>query len=101
MININLNYPYIGFKNESIRIPITFPKQHQDIQPGMEYKMEPVPIFDNPNYIPSDKLKIRLLLYLVVIAVLVEQLVFYLQKKVQISLYAILMNMKMQIIQKG
>ena len=57
MININLNYPYIGFKNESIRIPITFPKQHQDIQPGMEYKMEPLPIFDNPNYIPSDKLK--------------------------------------------
>ena len=36
MININLNYPYIGFKNESIRIPITFPKQHQDIQPGIE-----------------------------------------------------------------
>lgn len=57
MININLNYPYIGFKNESIRIPITFPKQHQDIQPGMEYKMETLPIFDNPNYIPSDKLK--------------------------------------------
>ncbi len=57
MININLNYPYIGFKNESIRIPITFPKQHQDIQPGMEYKMKPLPIFDNPNYIPSDKLK--------------------------------------------
>lgn len=57
MININLNYPYIGFKNESIRIPITFPKQHQDIQPGMEYKMEPLPIFDNQNYIPSDKLK--------------------------------------------
>lgn len=57
MISINLNYPYIGFKNESIRIPITFPKQHQDIQPGMEYKMEPLPIFDNPNYIPSDKLK--------------------------------------------
>ena len=57
MININLNYPFIGFKNESIRIPITFPKQHQDIQPGMEYKMEPLPIFDNPNYIPSDKLK--------------------------------------------
>lgn len=57
MININLNYPYIGFKNESIRIPITFPKQHQDIQPGIEYKMEPLPIFDNPNYIPSDKLK--------------------------------------------
>lgn len=60
MIKINTNYPeypYIEFKEEFIRQPITFPKQHQFIQPGMEFKMTPPPIFDNPNYIPSCKLK--------------------------------------------
>lgn len=49
-------YPYIGYKNENVRTPITFPKQHQDIQPGMEYEMNPLPIFENPSYIPSSKL---------------------------------------------
>ena len=38
-------YPYIGFK------------QHQNVQPGLEYVMNPLPIFDNPNYIPSGKLQ--------------------------------------------
>lgn len=33
------------------------PEQSQSIQPGMEYKMYPRPIFDNPNYKGSDKLK--------------------------------------------
>lgn len=57
---INQNYPeipYIGFKTETTKVPITFPKQHQDVQPGMEYKMKPLPIFDNPNWTPSNKLK--------------------------------------------
>lgn len=49
-------YPYIGYKNENVRTPLTFPKQHQDIQPGMEYKMNPLPIFEDPSYIPSNKL---------------------------------------------
>ena len=49
--------PYIGFKQNCEKIPITFPRQHQDIQPGMEYKMKPLPIFDNPNWTPSGKLK--------------------------------------------
>ena len=60
VIKINNNYPeypYIGYKNENIKIPITFPKQHQLIQPGMEYEMNPLPIFDKPDYIPSCKLK--------------------------------------------
>lgn len=60
MIKIYPNYPeypYIGFKDENLKTPITFPKQHQDIQPGMEYKMSPLPIFDNPNHIPSGKLQ--------------------------------------------
>ena len=33
------------------------PKQSQDLQPGLEYKMYPRPIFDNVNYKGSDKLK--------------------------------------------
>ena len=29
---------------------ILAPEQEQDVQPGMEYLMHPLPIFDNPNY---------------------------------------------------
>ena len=49
--------PYVGFKDENVRMPITFVAQHQNIQPGMEYEMKPNPIFEDPNYIPSGKLK--------------------------------------------
>ena len=54
------NYPniqYIGFKDENLKTPITFPAQHQNFQPGLEYEMKPLPIFDNPTYKPSEKLK--------------------------------------------
>lgn len=51
------NIPYVGYKDENVRTPITFPAQHQDFQPGFEYEMNPRPIFDNPNYIPSKKLQ--------------------------------------------
>ena len=60
MNNMNNSYPsipYVGYKNKNIKIPITFKGQHQSVQPGIEYKMEPLPIFENPNYSPSDKLK--------------------------------------------
>lgn len=50
-------YPYYSYTNECLNIPLTFPPDHQDKQPGMEYLMEPKPIFDNPYYIPSNKLK--------------------------------------------
>lgn len=50
------NIPYLGFKDENLKTPITFPAQHQNVQPGMEYKMNPLPLFNNPNYIPSGKL---------------------------------------------
>ena len=50
------NIPYLGYKDENVKTPITFPAQHQNIQPGMEFKMKPLPIFDNPNYTPSNKL---------------------------------------------
>ena len=48
--------------NDSIGIKSTVynimaPEQSQNDQPGMEYLMEPRPIFDNPNYKGSDKLK--------------------------------------------
>ncbi len=36
---------------------ILAPEQSQDKQPGMEYLMTPQPIFDNPNYKGSGKLK--------------------------------------------
>ncbi len=36
---------------------ILAPEQEQDVQPGMEYLMHPLPIFDNPNYKGSGKLK--------------------------------------------
>lgn len=54
--NIYPEYPYAGIDKEIVIIPRAFPAQYQDIQPGLEYKMNPVPIFENPNYIPSGKL---------------------------------------------
>lgn len=36
---------------------VQYPQQCQCEQPGMEYIMQPRPIFDNPNYIGSGKLK--------------------------------------------
>ena len=49
-------YPYIGYKEEIKKIPLTFPKQHQNKQPGIESIMSPEPIFDNPNVPTGDKL---------------------------------------------
>ncbi|KAL4589935.1 hypothetical protein LXL04_002847 [Taraxacum kok-saghyz] len=34
-----------------------FPPQNQDSQPGKEYLMDPLPIFSNPHYKPSNKLQ--------------------------------------------
>lgn len=50
-------YPYYSYTNDCFNVPITFPPQHQEIQPGNEYLMNPKPIFDNPYYIPSGKLR--------------------------------------------
>ncbi|GFZ31330.1 NAD(P)-dependent oxidoreductase [Clostridium zeae] len=52
-----LYYPYMGHKIQCKRVPITFPAQHQAVQPGLEYLMYPRPIFDNPDYEGSGKLK--------------------------------------------
>ena len=46
-----------GYGYKCNKYKVQFPPQHQDVQPGMEYLMHPRPIFDNPNYKGSDKLK--------------------------------------------
>lgn len=48
-------YENIGVKSSVYNI--LAPEQSQDVQPGMEYLMDPLPIFDNPNYKGSGKLK--------------------------------------------
>jgi len=48
-------YDKIGIK--STEYQILAPEQSQEVQPGMEYLMFPSPIFDNPNYQGSNKLK--------------------------------------------
>lgn len=53
----NTYYKYYGKKGvKSIIYNILAPEQSQDVQPGMEYVMKPLPIFDNPSYIGSGKL---------------------------------------------
>ncbi len=49
-------YPYYSYEEKCKQVPITFPPQHQDMQPGIESIMNPVPISDNPDYNGSGKL---------------------------------------------
>ncbi|OYD09555.1 SDR family oxidoreductase [Paludifilum halophilum] len=49
-------YPYFGYETQCEQVPITFPPQHQDRQPGLEYMMKPLPIADNPEYRGSGKM---------------------------------------------
>lgn len=49
-------YPYFDHEIRCRETPITFPPQHQDVQPGLEYLMDPTPISDNPEYKGSGKL---------------------------------------------
>ncbi len=51
---------YKYFEKEGLKCTkykIMAPEQSQDVQPGMEYKMNPLPIFDNPKYKGSCKLQ--------------------------------------------
>ena len=50
-------YNFIGKEKVCKSVDIAFPPQHQNVQPGLEYIMDPKPIFDNPNYVASGKLK--------------------------------------------
>lgn len=54
---MSLLYPYYGSETQCKEVPLTFPPQHQNRQPGFEYIMDPRPIYDNPNYIGTGKLK--------------------------------------------
>ncbi|MCY9659274.1 SDR family oxidoreductase [Paenibacillus chondroitinus] len=49
-------YPYFGYETRCRLQPLTFPPQHQNVQPGLEYAMNPIPISDNPRYKGSGKL---------------------------------------------
>ena len=42
---------------------LEFPPQHQNTQPGMEYLMQPRPIFNNPYYRGSGKLTVVIAYY--------------------------------------
>ena len=50
-------YDEDGYGYKCTKFKVEFPPQEQEIQPGMEYLMYPRPIFDNPNYRASGKLK--------------------------------------------
>ena len=53
----NNYYKYLGKEGwKCTKYKIMAPEQQQDIQPGLEYVMNPRPIFDNPNYRGSGKL---------------------------------------------
>jgi len=54
----NQYYQYFGDTGvKSVEYDILAPEQSQSKQPGMEYLMNPRPIFDDPNYVGSNKLK--------------------------------------------
>ncbi|ARK32837.1 SDR family oxidoreductase [Halalkalibacter krulwichiae] len=51
------SYPYYDKEVKCKEKPVAFPPQQQEQQPGLEYKMTPKPIAENPNYQPAGKLK--------------------------------------------
>ena len=56
----NYGLKYIDEKGSGYKCnkyKVEYPPQEQSVQPGMEYLMNPRPIFDNLNYKGSDKLK--------------------------------------------
>ncbi|MFK7694437.1 SDR family oxidoreductase [Paenibacillus sp. HJGM_3] len=50
-------YPYFGWVQRLVTTPLTFPPQHQDRVPGLEWMMYPRPIFDYAGYVGSGKLQ--------------------------------------------
>lgn len=52
-----MNRDYGEYVEQCKLLKKQFPAQSQPTQPGLEYQMEPKPIFDNPNYKGSGKLK--------------------------------------------
>ena len=59
----NQYYQYYGDTGlKSVEYEIMAPEQSQKEQPGLEYIMNPRPIFDNPNYKGSGKLKDKVII---------------------------------------
>ena len=59
----NSFYQYYGDTGiKSVEYNILVPEQSQPVQPGMEYLMNPRPVFDDPNYIGSGKLKDKVII---------------------------------------
>ena len=54
---MNFSLPVLGYEQKCEQVPIAFPAQHQPVQPGLETLMNPRPIFDNPDYVGTGKLK--------------------------------------------
>lgn len=50
-------YPYLGVVQKVVQQPIAFPPQHQEQAPGLEWAMNPRPIFDYAGFRGSEKLK--------------------------------------------
>jgi NAD(P)-dependent dehydrogenase (short-subunit alcohol dehydrogenase family) len=50
-------YPYYSKETVCEEKPIAFPPQHQAQHPGLEYLMNPRPIYENPAYVGSQKLQ--------------------------------------------
>ena len=50
-------YKSITKKEKCEEVKVSFPPQHQNCQPGLEYIMMPRPISDNPSYKGSNKLQ--------------------------------------------
>ncbi|ERJ13874.1 SDR family oxidoreductase [Haloplasma contractile] len=48
---------YYGYEEKCIKQMITLPPQHQPWHPGLEWMMEPRPIYDDAAYIGSNKLQ--------------------------------------------
>lgn len=50
-------FPYLGYKEQMTKVPVTFPAQHQNVQPGIENQMTPLPIFEDAHMPTGNKLK--------------------------------------------
>lgn len=59
-VNSVTNKKHYGSETKCEEIEWSFPPQQQSRQPGFEYLMDPLPIFDNPKYIGTGKLKGRI-----------------------------------------
>lgn len=42
---------FLLWRNDiEMNFPVSFPGQHQNIQPGLEFEMTPLPIYDDAEY---------------------------------------------------